>query len=264
MCGIAGIWQLDGQRVERATIERFIGALAHRGPDGKGVLSEGEGSLALAHRRLAILDLSAAGDQPMVSLNGRYAITYNGEIYNFIELRAELERHGFQFQSDSDTEVILAAFERWGPECLLRFNGMWSFAIWDRQRQSLFLARDRFGVKPLYVVGGGRGFAFASELTAFLRLDGFDPIANIQALKARLAGNFNDHVLLRGVECLPSGHCFEVTAKNIRRWRWWNTLDHLVTVPRDLAKQAEEFRELLFDACRVRVRSDVPLATSLS
>jgi asparagine synthase (glutamine-hydrolysing) len=264
MCGIAGIWQLDGQRVERATIERFIGALAHRGPDGKGVLSEGEGSLALAHRRLAILDLSAAGDQPMVSLNGRYAITYNGEIYNFIELRAELERHGFQFQSDSDTEVILAAFERWGPECLLRFNGMWSFAIWDRQRQSLFLARDRFGVKPLYVVAGARRFAFASELKAFLRLDGFDPIANIQALKARLAGNFNDHVLLRGVECLPSGHCFEVTAKNIRRWRWWNTLDHLVTVPRDLAKQAEEFRELLFDACRVRVRSDVPLATSLS
>ena len=135
MCGIAGIWQLDGQKVDPTTIERFIGALAHRGPDGEGVLNEDEGRLALAHRRLAILDLSAAGDQPMRSVSGRYDITYNGEVYNFLELRAELERDGFSFRSDSDTEVILAAFERWGPDSLLRFNGMWSFAIWDRRRQ---------------------------------------------------------------------------------------------------------------------------------
>jgi asparagine synthase (glutamine-hydrolysing) len=264
MCGIAGIWQLDGQRVERATIERFISALAHRGPDGEGVLHEDDGRLALAHRRLAILDLSAAGDQPMCSPNGQYAITYNGEVYNFLELRAELERDGFRFRSDSDTEVILAAFERWGPESLLRFNGMWSFAIWDRRRRALFLSRDRFGVKPLYVLAGARRFAFASELKAFLHLDGFDPVANIQALKARLAGNFNDHVLLRGVESLPPGHYLEVTAESTQRRRWWNTLDHLVSVPRDLASQAEEFRELVFDACRLRVRSDVPVATSLS
>ena len=264
MCGIAGIWQLDGQKVERNTIERFIGALAHRGPDGEGMLNEDEGRLALAHRRLAILDLSTAGDQPMRSRSGRYDITYNGEVYNFLELRAELEEYGFRFRSDSDTEVILAAFERWGPDSLLRFNGMWSFAIWDRRRRALFLSRDRFGVKPLYVLAGARRFAFASELKAFLHLDGFDPIADTRALEARLAGNFSEHVLLRGVESLPPGHCLEVTVEGTRGWRWWNTLDHLVSVPRDIATQAEEFRELLFDACRLRVRSDVPAATSLS
>jgi asparagine synthase (glutamine-hydrolysing) len=264
MCGIAGIWQLDGQKVKRTTIKRFIGALAHRGPDGEGVLSDDEGRLTLAHRRLAILDLSAAGDQPMRSLSGRYDITYNGEVYNFIELRAELERHGFRFRSDSDTEVVLAAFERWGPDSLLRFNGMWSFAIWDRRRRALFLSRDRFGVKPLYVLVGARRFAFASELKAFLYLDGFDPVADTRTFEARLAGNFSEHVLLRGVESVPPGHCLEVTAEGTRGWQWWNTLDHLVSVPRDIATQAEEFRDLLFDACRLRVRSDVPAATSLS
>jgi asparagine synthase (glutamine-hydrolysing) len=264
MCGIAGIWQLDGQKVERSTVERFIGALAHRGPDGEGVLIGDEGRLALAHRRLAILDLSAAGDQPMRSLSGRYEITYNGELYNFLELRAELVREGFRFRSDTDTEVILAAFERWGPDCLLRFNGMWSFAIWDRRRRSLFVSRDRFGVKPLYMLLGGRRFAFASELKAFLHLDGFEPVADLQALEARLADNFSERVLLRGIEALEPGHCLEVTPEGTRRWRWWNTLDHLVAVPPDLATQAEEFRELLFDACRLRLRSDVPIATSLS
>src|SRR5580693_5941680 len=122
MCGIAGIWQLDGQGVDRATTERFIGALDH----------------------------SAAGNQPMLSASGRFLITYNGEVYNFLELRSQLEAKGFRFRSETDTEVVLAAFEEWGPDCLLRFNGMWSLAIWDRRERRLFLARDRFGVKPLY------------------------------------------------------------------------------------------------------------------
>ncbi len=264
MCGIAGIWQLDGQMVEASTIRRFIGALAHRGPDGEGVLIEDGGRLGLAHRRLAILDLSVAAEQPMRSASGRYDIAYNGEVYNFLELRAELERDGLRFRSDGDTEVILAAFERWGADCLLRFNGMWSLAIWDRRRRSLFLARDRFGVKPLYVAADPRRLAFASELKAFLHLDGFEAIADPQVVAARLTGNFSEGVLLRGVESLPPGHCIEVTPERARRWRWWNTLDHLVSVPADLAAQAEEFRELLFDACRLRLRSDVPMATSLS
>jgi len=264
MCGIAGIWQLNGQIVERSTIQRFIGALAHRGPDGQGILSVDDGRLALAHRRLAILDLTAAASQPMHSQSGRYDITYNGEIYNFLEVRAELQSHGARFRTESDTEVILAAFERWGADSLLHFNGMWSFAIWDRQERRLFIARDRFGVKPLYFFANPRRFAFASELKAFLHLDGFNPVANREALKARLAGNFSDHILLRDIESLPPGHCMEIGAGRLRGWRWWNTLDHLVSVPRDFTKQAEEFRELLFDACRLRVRSDVPVATSLS
>jgi len=264
VCGIAGIWQLDGRHVEHATIERFIAALAHRGPDGQGVLIDDAGRLALAHRRLAILDLSAAAAQPMRSASGRYDITYNGEIYNFLELRTELESVGFRFRTEGDTEVILAAFERWGPDCLPRFNGMWSFAIWDLRDRSLFLARDRFGVKPLYVLVEPRRFAFASELKAFLHLDGFEAVADPDALAARLAADFSGHVLLHGVDCVPPGHSLTVTPEGTNGRRWWNTLDHLRSVPRDLATQAEEFRELLFDACRLRMRSDVPAATSLS
>ena len=159
----------------------------------------------------------------MTSEDGRFVVVFNGEIYNYPELRAELERYGFRFRSDSDTEVILAAYERWGPDSLLRFNGMWSFAIWDRRRRALFLSRDRFGVKPLYVLIGERRFAFASELKAFLYLDGFDAVADSRVIEARLAGNFAEHVLLRGIESVPPGHYLEVTAKGTRRQRWWNT-----------------------------------------
>jgi asparagine synthase (glutamine-hydrolysing) len=264
MCGIAGIWQLDGQRVERSTIGRFIGALAHRGPDGEGVLLADDDTLALAHRRLAILDLSEAGAQPMRSPGGRYDITYNGEVYNFLELRAGLEAAGVRFRSDSDTEVILAAFERWGLDCLPRFNGMWSFALWDRQERRLLLCRDRFGVKPLYFARSAQRIAFASEMKAFLHLDGFEAAVDPAGLQARLADNYSDHLLLRGVESLSPGHCLQITKEGARLWRWWNTLDHLIRVPPDPADRAEEFRELFFDACRLRLRADVPLATSLS
>ncbi len=265
MCGIAGIWQPDGPPIGDATTRRFIRALAHRGPDGEGIAAFDAGRLALAHRRLAILDRSDASAQPMRSSSGRYHITYNGEVYNFLELRAELESHGVRFRSDGDTEVVLAAFERWGAACLPRFNGMWAFAIWDAQDRRLFLSRDRFGVKPLYVAHlPGNRFAFASELKAFLHLDGFEPDADTAVITARLNGNFSDGVLLRGVTRVPPGHCLEVTPTASRHWRWWRTLDHLVDVPRGRAAQADAFRALLFDACRMRLRADVPVATSLS
>jgi asparagine synthase (glutamine-hydrolysing) len=264
MCGIAGILELDDRRVERATIERFVGALAHRGPDGQDVVLEHGGRFALGHCRLAILDLTDAGRQPMVSASGRYVISYNGEIYNFLELRRELERHSVRFRSESDTEVLLAAFERWGADCLHRFNGMWGLAIWDRHERRLFLSRDRFGVKPLYVLLTPRRLAFASELKAFLRLDGYRPAEHTEVIRARLAGELTDQSLLLGVEPLPAGHCLEASPAGVRRWRWWNTLDHLVTVPRDPGEQAEEFRALLVEACRLRLRSDVPVATALS
>lgn len=264
MCGIAGIWQLDGRPVERTTIERFLAALAHRGPDGEGILLADDGRLALGHRRLAILDRSAAAAQPMRSASGRYDITYNGEIYDFVELRAELERAGCRFAGDGDTEVLLAALERWGTGALARLNGMWSFALWDRHERRLLLSRDRFGVKPLYVAASAQRIAFASELKAFRQLDGFEPVADRDVIAARLAGDFADGVLLRGVEMLAPGHCLEATPGRVRRWRWWRTLDHLRRVPADLARQAEELQALLLDACRLRLRSDVPVATALS
>jgi asparagine synthase (glutamine-hydrolysing) len=264
MCGIAGIWELDGRTVGRPTIQRFTNALAHRGPDGEGLAIHDEGRLALGHRRLAILDLTESASQPMRSESGRYEIIYNGEVYNFLELKAELGHAGFRCRSTGDTAVVLAAFEQWGPDCQLRFNGMWSFAIWDHRDRALFLSRDRFGVKPLYVAATDHRLAFASELKAFLHLDGFDPVADIDAVKARLADNFADHVLLRGVRALPPGHCILATLDGVRCWRWWNTLDHLVSVTPDLETQAESFRALLFDSCRLRLRGDVPVATSLS
>ena len=264
MCGIAGIWNVDGSPVESATIARFAATLAHRGPDGEGLALEDDGRLALAHRRLAILDRSPAAAQPMVSASGRFVLTYNGEVYDFVELRDALERDGARFRGDGDTEVLLAALERWGTSALDRLNGMWSFALWDRRERRLLLSRDRFGVKPLYVAVTTRRIAFASELKAFRSLDGFAAEADEPTIRARLAGDFTSGVLLRGVEMLPPGHCMEVTPQGVRRWRWWSTLDHLRRVPNDPARQADELRELLFDACRLRLRSDVPVATSLS
>ena len=264
MCGIAGIWQLDGRRVEPEIIGRFVGALAHRGPDGEGVAIEDDGRLGLGHRRLAILDLSRAGAQPMVSPGGRYVVSYNGEIYNYLELRRRLERHGVRFRTGTDTEVLLAAVEEWGAACLELLNGMWSLGLWDREERRLLLSRDRFGVKPLYVTVGPRRIAFASELKAFLHLDGFRAAENTDALRARLAGDRADHVLLRDVEAVPAGHCLEATDGGVRRWRWWSTLDHLVPVPGGLDEQAEQFRGLFLDACAVRARSDVPLASAVS
>jgi asparagine synthase (glutamine-hydrolysing) len=264
MCGIAGIWQLDGRQVEHGTAERFVAALAHRGPDGQTTVIDDEGRLALGHRRLTILDPTAAADQPMRSASRRFMITFNGEIYNFRELRGDLESKGHRFRSETDTEVALAAFEQWGPDCLLRFNGMWSMAVWDRQERSLFVARDRFGAKPLYLLLGDRRVAFASELKAFLHLDGFAPRADLQTVRERLADRFSRGILLRDIESVPPGWWLTISPTGVRRYRWWNTLDHLVSVPRDFASQAEEFRGLFFDACRLRSRSPVPHAVALS
>lgn len=268
MCGISGIWERDGKPVAPETLTRFTRSLAHRGPDGEGLYSDENGALGLGHRRLAILDRGPTGDQPMASDDGRYRITCNGEIYNFLELRRELEGYGYRFRGQSDTEVILAAYDRWGPECQHRFNGMWAFAIWDRQEKSLFLSRDRFGVKPLLYLLDGKRFAFASELKAFRHLDGFQPHENSEALALLVAHVFalegSEETLFRNVRRLRPGHCLLVTPTGERVWRWWNTLDHLERVPRKLPEQAERFRELLFDACRLRLRSDVPVATCLS
>src|SRR3979411_1111312 len=157
MCGIAGIIDLQGRAVAPDDIERLTGLIAHRGPDGAGFWFSDDKRIALGHRRLAIIDPGERGNQPMISGNGRYIIVYNGEIYNFLELRDELERSGVPFRTESDTEVILAAWQAWGPDMLLRFNGMWALAIVDKTSGEVFLARDRFGIKPLlYSESGGR------------------------------------------------------------------------------------------------------------
>src|SRR2546422_2105158 len=166
MCGIAGIFNLDEEPASSVILRKMTDVLAHRGPDGEGVSVDG--AVGLGHRRLAIIDLTSAGHQPMQTSDKRYTISYNGEVYNFRELRAELEVQGYQFRSQTDSEVVLNAWAAWGPKALDRFNGMFAFAIWDRQERELILARDRYGIKPLYYIELPRAFLFGSEVKALL------------------------------------------------------------------------------------------------
>ncbi|MBI5943851.1 MAG: asparagine synthase (glutamine-hydrolyzing) [Chloroflexi bacterium] len=269
MCGIAGIWNQNGEPLDQVALKKFTDALAHRGPDGNGFHIDHESNLGLGHRRLAIIDTSEGGRQPMSFANGRYWITYNGEIYNFLEIKSELAGYGYQFQTDSDTEVVLTAYHHWGEDCQLRFNGMWAFAIWDRDERKLFLSRDRFGVKPLIYYFDNKRFAFASEMKAFLTLDWFhlefDPSMVSAALTNGGLIEGNENCLLQGLKHLLGGHCLTLKpGERPKTRRWWRTLDHLEKVPERYEDQAARFRELFLDACRIRMRSDVPIGTALS
>ena len=205
MCGIVGLLNLAGRPESPAVVQRMADALAHRGPDGEGVWADGEA--ILGHRRLAIIDLSPAGRQPMLTADGCYALTYNGEIYNFRELRTELEAKGAQFHSRTDSEVALNAFAAWGPAAFERFNGMFALALWDRRERALWLARDRFGVKPLYYAQAGSSLLFASEVKAFLEHPDFaarmDPAALAEYFTFQ--NLYTDRTLFEGVRMLPAG-----------------------------------------------------------
>jgi asparagine synthase (glutamine-hydrolysing) len=260
MCGIFGyIGNISEELLVTCT-----DTLAHRGPDGRGIWHR-EG-VALGHRRLSILDLSENGAQPMCYADGRYWITYNGEIYNFLELRKELEKRGYRFQSDSDTEVILAAFTEWREACLEKFNGMWAFAIWDSHEGSLFLSRDRFGKKPLFFAELPEGFAFASEMKAlFPILPEVRPnLKLVKDVKSNFQYDNTEECVIGGIKRFPAGHYGWLRKANLTMHRWWCTLDHLLDVPARFEEQVEMFRELFIDACRLRMRSDVPLGTALS
>lgn len=263
MCGIYGVMN---QKTDRELAMKCLNTLTHRGPNGFGLWQEGDATLG--HRRLSILDLSQNGSQPMAYADDRYYLTYNGEIYNFIEIREQLEKKGYRFRGDSDSEVILAAYCEWKEKCVDRFNGMWAFAIWDRTEQILFLSRDRFGVKPLfYAQLPGGGFAFASEMKALLpMLPEVKP--NLRMFDRYFADNHyesEEECLIEGIRRFPAGHIAWVRKGNITLQRWWNTLDHLRDdVPSSYEEQVELFRELFLDACKIRMRSDVTLGTGLS
>ena len=198
--------------------------------------------------------------------DGRYQITFNGEIYNFLELRRELEGIGHRFFTETDTEVILASYAQWGENCQYKFNGMWAFAIWDTAEHILFLSRDRFGVKPLFFLEIDGYFLFASELKAFMALpDKLRPDFDL-AMVARMRNDESiERTLLTGVKNLGGGCCLLIKNEGSPRIRrWWKTKDHLRKVPMDFAAQATEYKEILYDACRIRMRSDVSIGTALS
>lgn len=260
MCGIFGH---VGDLPEQAAAF-CIDTLAHRGPDGRGIWQND--GVTLCHRRLSILDLSEAGAQPMSYADERYWITYNGEIYNFLEIRSDLEAKGYAFRTESDTEVILAAFVEWGDACLARFNGMWAFAIWDSRERTLFLARDRFGKKPLFYAFIRGSFAFASEMKALCPLlDAVNVSDEFPWMKDNLfLYEATDKCLIEGIKRFPAGHFGVYRDGKLTLSRYWNTLDHLVEPPARYEEQVEMFRELFIDACRIRMRSDVPIGTALS
>ena len=267
MCGISGILTLDGGNTCERDVAAMTKSLAHRGPDGEGRYVAGP--IGLGHRRLAVLDLEETGNQPMPFAGGRYWITYNGELYNFLELKSVLQAHGHCFRGNSDTEVILAGYAQWGEACQLRFNGMWAFAIWDADERRLFLSRDRFGVKPLFYYCDGHRLAFASEMKAFLPLAWFPASFSLPAVSCSLQDPYalepTAYCLLEGVRRLRAGHSMTVAQggePSIRQW--WRTLDHLEEPASGFKRQVDGFRERFVDAVRLRMRSDIPLACTLS
>ena len=269
MCGIAGILSRDPRDTagHLAALEAMTCALDHRGPDDRGTWTDAE--VALGHTRLSIIDLSAAGHQPFIDDSGRYAIVYNGEIYNYVELRDRLEGLGHRFRTRTDTEVALRAWIEWGPEALVLFNGMWAFAIWDAHLRELVAARDRAGKKPLYYTRDEGTFRFASEVKSLIAA-GVAPGVNEQAIFDFLTqgtyGHLGDEGFFSGVKQLPAAHWMRVrSGEEPVLKRYWD-LPHVPLadrVPYDDAFR-NAFRDLLTDAVCLRLRADVPIGATLS
>ena len=248
-----------------------IDLVSHRGPDGRGwcVYSSPAGPVALGHRRLAIIDISDAGLQPMSDMSGRYHLVFNGELYNYVELRSELRAKGVVFATKSDSEVLLRAYIHWGESCLVRLRGMFAFLIWDDQRKQLFAARDRYGIKPLYVVKNDRGIAFGSEIKQLLGLPGVSGRMNLARAHDFLSYGITDHTddtLFDGVQQLRGGEFLLADAANshpevsIRRWYPVGADD--LDLPE--LEAAVRFQCLLRDAVKLHLRSDVPVGSCLS
>ncbi|WP_434782187.1 asparagine synthase (glutamine-hydrolyzing) [Ferrovum myxofaciens] len=264
MCGICGYFDIVGQR--QLDLKAMALSIAHRGPDDSG-LYEVPG-MGLGHRRLSILDLSSAGHQPMMSIDGGLTIVFNGEIYNYIELREELAGIGHQFRSHTDTEVILAAYAQWGADCIKRFNGMWSFVLWDRNKKTLFCSRDRFGVKPFYYLYKDGMFVFGSEPKAILAALPAERKPDWGTLHKYLTkGNVmnGDRSFYESIQLLLPAHNLFVSSDGIQSVRFWNYPDFnpdIAALP--TAELAEKFRALFLDSVKLRARSDVEVGTTLS
>ena len=310
MCGIAGVFRLDGAPLDIGLMERMTQVIKHRGPDDEGylVVNTREKSyevaggrdtpdavwgspypfcpkhkidaivsptksfdLALGHRRLSIIDLSPAGHQPMCNEDGTVWVIHNGEIYNYIELREELKSKGYRFKSNTDTEVIIHAYEEWGYDCLQRFNGDWSFAIWDMSSNKLFCSRDRFGIKPFYYYFNNNLFVFGSEIKALLQHPEVPKKVNEEAVHDYLVWGqlgYTDDTFFKGVKQLSPSHYLVVDAKGGLDIKKWWTLEVNPDLGDfsggDVDDMVSHFLALLEDAVRLRLTSDVPVGTCLS
>jgi asparagine synthase (glutamine-hydrolysing) len=262
MCGICGMFDRSGSPANRDLLGRMIDVLRHRGPDGSGELVDRE--VALGHLRLSIIDVEG-GSQPIDNEDGRLQVIFNGEIYNFIELRKELEALGHRFKTRSDTEVILHAYEQWGRDCVKRFNGMFAFALWDSAARELFIARDHLGIKPLYYTDLGGRVLFASEVKALLQDPACPREVDVDALGELFTFRYvpSPKTLFKGVYKLPPGHRMTISARGIDIERFWTSVPGEPSA-RSEEDLVEEYRDLLEDAVRLQLRSDVPLGLFLS
>ncbi len=269
MCGITGFINLNGAQVSTATLKQMTDAIAHRGPDGEGQWVEG--NVGLGHRRLAIIDLSPAGHQPMISADHRYVLSYNGEIYNYRELRADLEAQGYWFCSQTDSEVVLYALAEWGTEALLKFNGMFALALWDRREKKLLLARDRYGIKPLYYAKQGNSFSFGSEQKAILAKPSFRRKLNKPALLEYFTFQniFTDQTLLEDIHLLPAGHHATLTTTSssdckLQSEQYWDYHFREPDQPVRKEEYLEELDRLFRQAVNRQLVADVELGAYLS
>ena len=267
MCGIAGILKLNGGKADRTQLATMIATLHHRGPDAWG--AHASGKAGLAHARLSIIDLKS-GAQPMSTVDERLWITFNGEIFNYIELREELMAKGHVFATRSDTEVILNAYREYGEDCVQHLNGDWAFAIWDSENQKLFLSRDRAGVRPLFYTQTPNSFVFASEIKALLNVDGvqreIDPRGMDQIFTFWVT--IPPQTAFKNIFQVPPGHSLTVTGNYVRTRQYWSApyvecLDQSSSTSNE-EQLAAELLHLLEDATRIRLRSDVPVGTYLS
>jgi asparagine synthase (glutamine-hydrolysing) len=289
MCGILGVVSLSGEPVDVSVLQRMNDMQSHRGPDGEGFLLgwfDGDRSnqvfvqqiaqyslnnavqVALGHRRLAILDLMDRGLQPMTVRDGRSWIVFNGEIYNHLELRAELEACGYRFKSRTDTEVLLTAYVHWGEGCLSRIDGMYAFAIWDGNRRRLFCARDRFGIKPFYYALQNGYFIFASEIKTLLAFPGVEAVADDEAVLGFLThGNcdYSERTMFRDIKSLPASHCLDIdlSTRQFEPRPYYQLNPHTRYDMSD-ADQIERLQELLVDSVRKHLISDVRIGSCLS
>jgi asparagine synthase (glutamine-hydrolysing) len=268
MCGITGYINLNGSLASAVILQKMTNAITHRGPDGEGQWVEG--NVGIGHRRLAILDLSPSGHQPMISADHRWVLSYNGEVYNYRELRADLEAEGVSFRSQTDTEVVLYALAVWGTAALLKFNGMFALALWDRKERRLLLARDRYGIKPLYYAQQGHSFAFGSEQKAITAQPQFVRTLDKQALLEYFTFQniFTDRTLLQGMHLLPAGHhaTFDLNADTptLKRTQYWDYRFREPDHPASKQEYLEELDRLFRQAVNRQLVGDVEVGSYLS
>lgn len=264
MCGIAGI--ISKEKVSALTIKSMTDSIAHRGPDADGHWVDE--NIGLGHRRLSIIDLSEAAQQPMISMNNRYIISYNGEIYNFKELRVQLESLGHKFFSNSDTEVVLNSYIQWGEECLEKFNGMFAFAVWDCKKKFLFLARDKYGIKPIYYTFNEEGFVFGSEIKAILASKKAKTEMNKNGLVEYFTFQnfFTNETLFKNINILPAGNFLVIdqSLSNMRLTQYWDFKFEEDSSKIKEEEYIEELQHLLEQAISRQLVSDVEIGTYLS